>query len=303
MQPFTRNDAWPLLPTVLTVAALTGAAVALASRRDVGGGILASNDVVEPRPFGLRSSFGLAARLELPVLVAWCVGAVASAAVLGVIADLTKSIPPESVSNLLEKFGMDSGAFSARYLGVAFLLVAAVVALLPAGQLGAAADEELSGRLVHVLTRPPGRRAWLVGRLLLAAGAVAVAGLLAGLAAWAGAASQGLHFSVASLVGTGLNTVPTALLALGIGAVVFAFAPRFAGPTVYVVVAWSLVVDILASMVTSLHWLDRLGLFHYLALAPAESVDATTVVALCAVALALAVVAVEVFARRDVSSG
>ena len=45
MRPFTRNDAWPLVPAVVTVLALATIAVVLASRRDAGDGVLASRDV------------------------------------------------------------------------------------------------------------------------------------------------------------------------------------------------------------------------------------------------------------------
>jgi ABC-2 type transport system permease protein len=50
-------------------------------------------------------------------------------------------------------------------------------------------------------------------------------------------------------VGAGLNVVPTALLVLGIGAVVLALAPRAATAAVYAVVIWSLVIYLFGSIV------------------------------------------------------
>jgi ABC-2 type transport system permease protein len=73
MRPLTDNDLWPLVPAGAAVLVLGAAAIVLASKRDTGDGVLASRDVVPLRPFGLRSAFGMTARLELPVLVAWCV--------------------------------------------------------------------------------------------------------------------------------------------------------------------------------------------------------------------------------------
>ena len=40
---------------------------------------------------------------------------------------------------------------------------------------------------------------------------------------------------------------------------------------------WSLIIDLAASMISGLDWLDRLSLFHYMALAPADDVDPATV--------------------------
>ena len=302
MAPFTENNAWPLLPALVTVAVLCSVAVILAGRRDVGAGVLATSDVAEPRPFGLASPFGLAVRLERGVLVAWCVGALATGLAMGIFAEVTTASMPESMQDMLEKFGVQ-GSFSAQFFGIAFLLVATVVALLPAGQIGGAGQEETSGRAVSVLTAPVSRTAWFAGRLVLAAGAVVLAAFLGGLGAWLGAKSQGLDLGFASMVGAGLNVAPTALVALGIGAVALAINPRAGAPAVYAVVLWSLFIDLLGSMVTGLSSLENLSLFHYMALAPAQDVVPSTLATTVGVAVLLAVVAAALFHRRDIQTG
>ena len=130
-----------------------------------------------------------------------------------------------------------------------------------------------------------------------------VAALAAGLGAWAGAATQGVQIGLDTMIGAALNVVPTALLVLGIGAVVLASAPRLASPTVYAVVIWSVLVDLLASMISSLSGLGHVSLFHYMALAPAEDPDPTTVAVTVAAAIALCIVATLAFDRRDVETG
>jgi ABC-2 type transport system permease protein len=286
----------------VAVGVLVAATVVLASRRDVGDGILATSDVATLRPRGLGSTFGFATRLEAGVLLAWCAGAAATGLVLGIVAELTTQPPPGSMEDLLDQFGA-RGTFANQFFGIAFLLVATVICLLPAGQLSAAADEEASGRLVHILTRAPSRARWFAGRLALTAIAVVVAALVSGLATWAGAAAQGVDVSIGSLLGAGLNAVPTALLVLGFGALVLAVAPRAAATAVYVVVIWSILVDILASLVSSVDWLGRTSLSHYYALAPAEAVDTTTVVVTLVLATVLAAAGTLLVARRDLHTG
>jgi len=293
MQPFTDNNAWPLLPALVTVVALFAGAAALSARRDAGAGLITSSGVSAPRLFGLGSPLGLAARLELPTLTGWCVGAGAAGLGLGLIAKVTTEDVPASVSDTLQRFGV-RGSYSVQFFEVGFLLVAMLVALIPASQLGAAADEELSGRLVHLLVRPVRRSVWLGGRLALTAAAVVVASLLASIAAWLGARSQGVHLDLGALLGAGANVVPTALVALGVGSVVLAVAPRAAAATVYVVIIGSTLVDLLSALVPRLDLLDRLSLFHYMALAPAQDPNpvALTVmtvagVGLCGLALVL----------------
>ncbi len=302
MRPFTVNDPWPLVPAALTVALLALGATALASRRDAGDGVITGRDVATLRPRGLGSAFGLSARLELPVLAAWCLGAVATAAVLGIIAVMTTAAIPSSMRDTLDKFGVQ-GSFTNQYFGVAFLFVATVVALLPASQVAAACDEEMSGRLVNVLSRTTTRGAWFAGRLALSAAAVVSAAVVAGFAAWASARTQGVDVALRPLLGAGLNVIPTALVTLGIGAVMLSLAPRAAAGTVYGVVIWSITAYLLGSLVPGLGWIDKVSLIHYMALAPAEGASATTVGVTLGVAAVLCGSALALFTRRDVRAG
>jgi len=300
-RPLTQNDPWPLLPAAATVIGLCVVGAVLASRRDTGDGVLASRDVSPLRPFGLGSPFGLAARLELPVLGAWCAGAAAAGFAFGIIAKLTTTTAPGSLGETLGKFGVE-GSFANQYFGVAFLLVATIVALLPAGQIGAAFEEETSGRLEHLLVRPTRRAMLLGGRLVLGSAGIVGAAVLAGLAAWFGAKTQGVDLALRTLVGAGLNVVPTALVALGIGALTLSVAPRAAVRSVYGIVLGSLLVDLLGSMVPSVSWMSHLSLFHYMALAPAQRSDAETLVITVASAGALCVLSMVLFGRRDIQS-
>ena len=301
MRPLTQNDALPLLPAAITVALLCTAAVALAARRDAGDGVLASRDVVPLRPFGLASPLALAARLELPVLIAWCVGAAATAFSFGMIAKIATGDVPDSISNTLDKFGVQ-GDFANQYVGVVFLLVATVVALLPAGQIGSAAEDETSGRLVHVLVQPSRRSSLLLGRLTICVGGIAAASLLSGFAVWVGAKSQGIDLDLASMIGAGLNVVPTALVAMGVGAVTASIAPRAAARAVYGIVIWSLLVDLVGSMIESLNGIDRSSIFHYMALAPAQATDPLAIIMTLLVAAVLCAFAIVRVERRDVQT-
>lgn len=300
--PLTDPDLRPLALGVVVIGLLVVTSLVLVGRRDAGEGVVASRDVAPPRPFGLGSPLGLTLRLELPVILAWWAGALAAALSFGIIAKIVTGRIPDSMRDTLERFGLE-GTFVHQYLGIAFLMVATIVALLSTSQIGAAAEEETSGRLVHVLAQPTRRRGLLAGRLALTALAIAVAGLLSGLGAWAGARSQGVDPGLGDTVGAGLNVVPTALVVLGVGAVVLAVAPRAATRAVYGVVIASLLFDLLASMVSGLEGLERLSLFHYMALVPSQDADPVALAVSLAVAAGLCVAAVLRFDRRDVTTG
>jgi ABC-2 type transport system permease protein len=304
VEPFTTNDVWPLLPALLVTVGAGALAVAMAARRDAGAGAIASHEVRPLRTRGLSSPFGLATRLNLPVLVAWTVGVASTAFLMGIV---TKSVASaldgsSSMANALTELGASTTASAAlQYLGTVFLLTGGVLALVPASQIGPAREEEASGRLSMVLAGRPTRVAWLGGRLVLGAVAIALIGLLAGVAGWLGAASQGLTLDFGTMLAAGVNIVPAALLALGVGALAFAVIPRFATIVVYAVVGWSLIIDLLGSLITGLDGLTRASIFHYVALAPSTTPDWTALAVMTVLALLLCATAVALFARRDVS--
>ena len=64
-----------------------------------------------------------------------------------------------------------------------------------------------------------------------------------------------------------------------------------------------LLIDILSSMVPSITWLEHLPLFHYMALAPAEGIDALTIVVTLLVAALLSGATAFIYQQRDVGTG
>src|SRR4029079_11021639 len=119
---------------------------------------------------------------------------------------------------------------------------------------------------------------------------------------WLGAKSQGVDFAITTMLGAGLNVVPTALVALGAGATVLSIAPRAAAASVYSVIVGSVLIDLAASLVSGLGWLRYLSLFHYMALAPAQDANLVTLGVNLLVAVVLGVLAVAGFRHRDLQA-
>ena len=301
VDPFGANRILPVVVAVGASLALGAVAVSLAERRDVGAGTIGRADDTDLHPFGLGSTFGLSARLERGVLVGWMLAALGWGLLLGTVSRLATSDLPKSMTDMLDRFGVE-GDFVSQFFGTVFLLVATVVALIPASQIAAAADEETSGRLVRILAGPTPRARWLIERLGLAVAGTLVASVVSAIAIWVPAAAQDVPIGLVTLLGASVNVVPTALLALGIGALVLAVAPRHAGGVTYVVVLLSVVFDLISSMVHGWRWLGQLSIFHHLALAPAEPVSAGATIGVLAAVAAMCAAAVVVFSRRDLHS-
>ncbi len=102
-------------------------------------------------------------------------------------------------------------------LGLTFLILTLLIALISTGQISAMRTEEADGHLENLLVRPVSRTSWFAGRLglsalllLLLLLLLLVAGVLARIGAWAGAASQHSGARLGSLVTAGLNVVAPA---------------------------------------------------------------------------------------------
>src|SRR5581483_11765249 len=115
---------------------------------------------------------------------------------------------------------------------VTFLLVAALIGFAAAGQVGAARSEEADGHLDHLLARPLSRARWLAGRLGLAAVLLVVAGFVAGLFTWLGAASQHAGVGLGSTLAAGANAAAPAVFFVGLGALLLGVRPRACGVVV-----------------------------------------------------------------------
>jgi ABC-2 type transport system permease protein len=287
------------LLVVLVVVAL-----ALAERRDLGASALPGRDAPPARLALLRGQLGLTARLTRPAAVAW----VGGLAVLGLVLGLVAQSAAEAVqgSTVVEDVigrlgGQASGA--AAYLGLTFVFAAVLLAFAAASQVGAAHDEEVSGRLANLVGRPVARHRWLAGRLVTVAAVVVVAGLALGLTAWIGAATQHTGVGAGRLVIAGLNVVPPALLVLGVGTLLAGLWPRLAVPLTYALVAWSFLVELIGSIVTTNHWLLDASLLHHIAPAPAADPRWSSWALMSGIGLAAATLGAVAFDRRDLVSG
>jgi ABC-2 type transport system permease protein len=205
-----------------------------------------------------------------------------------------------TVETVLRRIDGGGGAVKA-YLGLSFVIITMLVLLVAAGQVSAGRREEATGRLEHLVVRPVSRSVWMLSRLGVAAAAVALAGLLGGLFAWLGTAGQHVSIGLAALLGAGLNTVAAGLCLLGLGALAWGVVPRVASAVVYGVLAWSFLIELLAGIVNSNHWLLDTSVIHHLTPAPAVGPDWTSNAVMIGIGVLSAIAASVAFRHRDLA--
>jgi ABC-2 type transport system permease protein len=97
----------------------------------------------------------------------------------------------------------------------------------------------------------------------------------------------------------GADCLPTALLFLGLGALVFSLAPRASTGINYGLVVLAFIWQLFGGALDAPHWLLELSGFQRVGLVPAQAFRAGTAGVMLAIAAAVTIAAVAIFRRRD----
>jgi polyether ionophore transport system permease protein len=299
-RPLTDPNPVALLPVLVLLIAVTAVTLQLADTRDVGAASLPGRDSSKPHLALLGGSTGLAVRLTRPTALGWLFAVAAFAVLIGTTTESsTKDVTgSQGIEQAIGRLG-GHGSLVADDLGLTFLIIALLIALISAGQITAMRTEEADGYLENLLVRPLSRTSWFVGRLGLSSLLLVTAGVLAGIGAWAGAASQHSGVRFGSLVTAGLNVVPPGIFFLGIGALVLGAWPRQTSTAVYGYLAWSFLVEFAGGVVHTSHWLLDTSVFFHMVPAPATSPDWSSAAVITGLGMLGAVVGGLLLCRRD----
>jgi len=302
LRAFAGPRPWVLLLHLASAAALLAVAAVIALRRDVGSGLFHDHDSAPPNRRLLGSPTAQALRGERGMLVVWLLGTAGFAFILGVVSDSisTAGISKE-LQQRLEKLGLTSITTPSGYLGFTFLFFVFAVSLFCCSQVGAARREEAEQQLETLLALPVARRGWLAGRIGLAAVVAAVLSLVAGVLAWAGAASQGADVALSGLAKAGANCLPAALLFLGVGMLAFAVLPRASAGIAYGLTSLAFVWELFGAILGAPAWTLNLSPFHHIGLVPAQPFRPGAAAVMLAIGVGCAIASVLVFEHRDLT--
>lgn len=228
-RPYTSDRWWVLaLPLALTAAATAGAYV-LAVLRDHGAGLLPDRPGAAAASAGLRSSFGLAWRLQRGTLYGWAAGFAFTFAASGAAAKGIGSLLGGSsqLRNAFTRLGGQAGITDAYLAAIMSLAGLAAAAYATSAVLRLRA-EETGGQAEPLLATAIGRTRWGLSHIAVAVAGtailLAVAGVAAGLGYGLRTGSAGPE--VARLLGAGLAQLPASLAVAGAAVVLFGLAPR-----------------------------------------------------------------------------
>ena len=264
---------WPLLMLLAATVVLVAVAMILATRRDVGMGLVAQRPGSPRAAATLQGPVGIPVRLQRGSVIGWAVGGFALAMLTGAlvadVVDMTKDNPD------LAKFLQASGQASAIDAFLATMLL--LLALLATGFAVSSAlrpdTEEMSGRVEQLLATGLSRTRWLLGSLLVTlVGATIV---LAATGAGLGLAYAMVESDPATgirLVGYQLLYLPAVLAVAGVAVLLHGCAPRLA-KTAWAFFALCFVLSWLGALLDPPGWLLAVSPFEHAAFVPVENAD------------------------------
>ncbi|MGV9767576.1 ABC transporter permease [Micromonospora tulbaghiae] len=302
-RPYHENRWAPLLVSLAAVVLLTGTALALCARRDVGAGLLRPPSGRAPRSRLLRSVPAFAMRRALRPLAGWATGIGAYFLLIGVLAtSLTGFLAQNpAFADLAARAGFGGLDRVHGYVATLFALLAVPIGGFATARLNAFVAAEVTGRLTLLRAGPVSRARLLAAEVGSAsAGAVALA-LAAGLATWLGTVLVGAGLPLgAALAGT-LNVLPLVLLGAGAATLAVGAAPRLVPVLGMLPTAGGFLLTVVTESVRAPGWIGALSPYAHLAAVPDAAPNWTAQGVLVAAAFALAALGGWAYGRRDLA--
>lgn len=300
VRPFDTPNPLPLVALALGAVMLTGVAIWLRERRDLGSGLVAARPGPPRAGALLRSPAGLVVRLLRGAWIGWLVAAVLWGFVIGLIAHQMRDLV-ESNPAMQDMLGSKNASPEDLMLSVGGFFLAALAIGFAAQAATRLAGEETSGRLAGVLaTRVSRRRWWLSSAVVVGLGAVSVLLVSAGAMGAGVTVATGRGAAVVEGLGLGADFITAVLASVTIALLALSADTRLAafGWVLFGVVT---TVQFLGTTLGLPDWMINLSPLHHVGQPPIEPASGSALIALGLVALVLLIGSVVLFRRRDLA--
>jgi ABC-2 type transport system permease protein len=275
----------------------------LATRRDVGSGILAERRGQAEASPGLLSPFGLVWRLQRSALLGWTVAMAGFGLVFGAISDEMKDLSG-AAADWYARMGGSEYALDA-YQASIIEMAGMAVAIYTIQILLRMRTEEADGRLESVLAASVSRPRWLISHLLNAGlGALLMLLVFAvSMGVAAGAVLGDTPAQLRALVGAGLVQLPAILLIAGAVIALTALLPRAASALSWALLLVSILLGPMfgAATLQLPAWAQNVSPFTHTPKLPGADFTAAPIFSLIVIAAVLVIAGVASFRHRNVA--
>lgn len=291
---------WPYAAYLALTACCGLLAAAMATHRDLYGGLVATRPGPAHASRALGTPVGLAWRFTRVPFLGWLLGTVLWSAAIGALSgemvDLLKENPA-----LTQVLGLDKPEYVVT--SMALLICGVGAAAVGVQAMARIAGEESAGRIGLVLsTRAPRWRVWLVWAAVVVLEAVAVlmvSALALGLSTgW----SAGDASDLGSALRAGAILIVPVVLVVALCAAIHAFVPRWTALG-WALVGWVTIVGMLAETLRIPEWARDLSPLHATGNLPIEDAHTGALLVMASASVLLLVAGLARFRRRELVAG
>jgi ABC-2 type transport system permease protein len=302
VRPYAGDRFAVLLLTLTFTAIALVLAYALQSRRDLGAGLLPDRTGPASASARLASPMALAWRLQYPMLLGWFAAyAILSGIIGSIINDLSGMLDTPQAKQMISALGGTDVLMDA-FLAMEFSILAFVTAAYGIVAARRLATEEADGHAEPLLATAVSRTRFLMSHLTVALIGTTLLTLTQGVTfALASAVQAGTSDRIGPTVGAAMAYLPAVWLMTGIVILLFGIAPRLTFIAWILLVGFLLVAE-LGALLTWPSWVIDMSPFAHVPKLPAAAMDATPLLVLLALAIALIVIGAARFRRRDLAS-
>ncbi len=300
--PFGDQRWWVLAIPLAVGLALAGAALGLATRRDLGSSLVRGGAGPERAAARMRGPIGLAIWAHRPATLGWLA---AGMLLTGMMGALSQQLVDAMAGNpaLAEAIGISNARPVEGFVAVTQLYLAIIAAGFVVQAIGTLRAEETEGRLETRLAGTLSRSRWLAAQVLAVLGGlvtiVLASSLVLGLAT---ALSVGDPTELGTTMSSGLAYLPAELVLAGLALALYGLRPRlfwvaWAGYSVMTFIA------LLGPGMRLRQWVIDLSPTTHVGNPPAGAIQTSALTEMTVVAVSLMAVAFIAFRRRGVPQG
>lgn len=288
---------WVLGLYAATAVLLSGGALLVRGRRDLGSGILAQRPGPATGSPRLASAIALSLRVHASMLVGWTVAVAVTGLLFGMIAPSFDAFGSGSVRDLLARLG-GAGAFREVLLGAVLSMMGLIVTCFAVAVVGHGAADERDGRTEQVLAAATSRsRAFLATAVTGILGATWLL-LVAGTALALGAGGH-VPSSFGRLVASGLAQAPAVWTVASLAVLCFAVRNSLT-PVGWGLVVVSATLGQVGELLDLPGWVTGLSPYRHAPRMPVEDFAVTPALVLAAISVAALTAAWWCYRRRDI---
>ncbi len=290
-----------LLPVAFSLVAVW-AAYTLASRRDLGAGLLPDRAGPGAGAPSLGSPLALAWRLQRGLLLGWATAYAVLGAVFGSIAsDVGGLLDSPQAQEMISRLG-GTQVLTDAFIATELSIVAFITAAYGISATLRLHAEETGGHAEPVLACRVGRTSWLASHVVLALAGTAFLTLVLGVASGlANAQALGSMEGFGGVLGGALVRLPAIWVLTGLTVALFGLAPRLATLAWLALVGFVLV-DELGVLLGLPGWVRDLSPFAHLPQLPGGDMSWPPVLVVLVIAAALVALGAGAFRRRDLDT-